>query len=58
MAGQPTQPARVMSHVDCLAMLSQFYVHYGLCIVGEMFKLYLYNIYTNINLTKYVIFTV
>ena len=27
-----------------IAILSQFYLYYGLCIVGAMFKLYLYNI--------------
>ena len=43
MAGQPTQPARVIPHVDC-AMLSQFFVYYELCIVGAMIKLYFYNI--------------
>ena len=48
-ADQPTekwrkagQPVRVLPYVDC-AMLSQFYVYYGFCIVGAMFKLYLYN---------------
>ena len=41
-ADQPTQPARVIPHVDC--HIITIYLYYGLCIVGAMFKLYLYNI--------------
>ena len=35
------QPVRVIPYVNC-AMLSLFYVYYGLSIVGAMSKLYLY----------------
>ena len=37
------QPARVIPHVD-FHVITIFFVYYGLCIVGAMSKLYLYNI--------------